>query len=185
MNLQQTCNESSFGQWFKETKRRTTYCCPQSKTDDADCHALDKIGDADFVTIGWTVQLFSSHTLSGRNYWKIPWKMSKQFSYTASLRLKVIKYAKKHGSRAAERHVGPPPTGSVIRLWGNRKKSSFRCQIRRRQGEGNLQSGWKWDRRQRPGFGSTVKMGSLFRPRWYKKVKGLHEKKHWWSLRDT
>ena len=28
------------------------------------------------------------------------------------------------------------------------------------------------------GFWSSVKLGSLFRPRWYKKVKGLHEKKH-------
>ncbi|XP_045060490.1 general transcription factor II-I isoform X9 [Desmodus rotundus] len=53
----------------------------------------------------------------GRNYGKIPWKMSKRFSYTASFKLKVIKYAKKHGNRAAERHFGPPPTESVIRLW--------------------------------------------------------------------
>ena len=43
--------------------------------------------------------------------------MSKQFSYTASFKLKVIKYAKKHGNRAAERHFGPPPTENVIRLW--------------------------------------------------------------------
>ena len=52
-----------------------------------------------------------------RNYWKISGKMSKRFSYTASFKLKVIKYAKKHGNRAAERHFGPPPTESVIRLW--------------------------------------------------------------------
>ena len=43
--------------------------------------------------------------------------MSKQFSYTASFKLKVIKYAKKHGNRAAERHFGPPPTEGVSRLW--------------------------------------------------------------------
>ena len=30
--------------------------------------------------------------------------MSKWFSYTASFKLKVVKYAKKHGNRAAKRH---------------------------------------------------------------------------------
>ena len=50
--------------------------------------------------------------------------MSKCFSYTASFKLKVIKYAKKHGNRAAERQSGPPPTGSAIRLGGNRKTAS-------------------------------------------------------------
>ena len=50
--------------------------------------------------------------------------MSKWFSYTASFKLKVIKYAKKHGNRAAERQSGPPPTGSAIRLGGNRKTAS-------------------------------------------------------------
>lgn len=43
--------------------------------------------------------------------------MSKRFSYTASFKLTVIKFAKEHGNRAAERHFGPPPTESVIRLW--------------------------------------------------------------------
>ena len=38
-------------------------------------------------------------------------------SYTANGKLQVIKYAKKHGDRAAERHFGPPPTENVIRSW--------------------------------------------------------------------
>ena len=43
--------------------------------------------------------------------------MSKQLLYTASFKLKVIKYAKKYGNSAAKRHLGPPPTESAIRLW--------------------------------------------------------------------
>ena len=66
----------------------------------------------------------SLHILGGRNYWKIPWKMSKCFSYTVSFTRKVIKYAKKHGNRAAKRQFGTPPTESAIRLWGNRKTAS-------------------------------------------------------------
>ena len=42
--------------------------------------------------------------------------MSQRFLYTVSFKLKVIKYAKKHGNRAADRHFGPPPIESVIRL---------------------------------------------------------------------
>ena len=43
--------------------------------------------------------------------------MLKQFLYTANFKLKVIKYAKKQGNRAAERSFGPLPTESVITLW--------------------------------------------------------------------
>ena len=60
---------------------------------------------------------------------------------------------------------------------GNRKKRFCRCQDRRQQWEGSLQSGQRWSRRWRPGFWSSITLGSLFQQRWYKKVKGLHEKK--------
>ena len=43
--------------------------------------------------------------------------MSKSFLYIASFKLKVIKYAKKHGNRAAERHFGSLPTECVSRFW--------------------------------------------------------------------
>ena len=38
--------------------------------------------------------------------------MSKQkrISYKIPFKLEVVKYAKEHGNRAAERHFGPPPT---------------------------------------------------------------------------
>ena len=32
-------------------------------------------------------------------------------------KLEVVKYAKEHGNRAAERHFGPPPTEKMIREW--------------------------------------------------------------------
>ena len=133
---------------------------------------LDKIDDANFITIGWTVRRISSYTSGRRNYWKIPWKMSKRFLFTASFKLKVIKYAKNHGNRAAETLW----TSSHGIFEGNRKKSFSRCQ-HGRQCEGNLQSGQRWSRRWRPRFQSGIKLGSLFWPRWYKKIKGLHEKK--------
>jgi hypothetical protein len=41
----------------------------------------------------------------------------KRFSYSVAFKLNVIKYAKKHVSRAAERHCGPPPTEKMIRVW--------------------------------------------------------------------
>jgi hypothetical protein len=34
----------------------------------------------------------------------------KMFSYSIAFKLNVIKSVKDHGSRAAERHFGPPPT---------------------------------------------------------------------------
>ena len=67
---------------------------------------------------------------------------------------------------------------SVSRLWGNWKKSFFRCQNRRRQCQGNLQSGRRWSKRCRPELWNGVKLRSLFQPRWFKKkVKGLHGEK--------
>ena len=61
---------------------------------------------------------------------------------------------------------------------GNRKKSFFRCPDRGKQWEGNLQRDRRWNGRWRPGFWSSVALGSLFWPEWYKrKVKGWHEKK--------
>ncbi|CAJ0949590.1 unnamed protein product [Ranitomeya imitator] len=46
-------------------------------------------------------------------------KMSKQrrISYKIPFKLEVVKYAKEHGNRAAERHFGPPPTEKMIREW--------------------------------------------------------------------
>ncbi|XP_030066606.1 pogo transposable element with KRAB domain [Microcaecilia unicolor] len=45
--------------------------------------------------------------------------MSKQkrLSYKIPFKLEVVKYAKEHGNRAAERHFGPPPTEKMIREW--------------------------------------------------------------------
>ena len=37
--------------------------------------------------------------------------------YTASFKLKVNKYAKKHGNRAAEKHFRPPSSENISRLW--------------------------------------------------------------------
>ena len=48
--------------------------------------------------------------------------MPKWFSYTASFKLKVIKYDKRHGNRATERHFGFPPTESVVRLLRQQEK---------------------------------------------------------------
>lgn len=41
----------------------------------------------------------------------------KRLSYNVNFKLEVIKYAKEHGNRAAERHFGPPPTEKMIREW--------------------------------------------------------------------
>lgn len=45
--------------------------------------------------------------------------MSKQkrVAYKVAFKLEVIKYAKEHGNRAAERHFGPPPSEKMIREW--------------------------------------------------------------------
>ncbi|XP_035209984.1 uncharacterized protein LOC118184424 [Stegodyphus dumicola] len=45
--------------------------------------------------------------------------MSKQkrLAYKVAFKLEVIKFAKEHGNRAAERHFGPPPTEKMIREW--------------------------------------------------------------------
>ncbi|KAG2459032.1 POGK protein, partial [Polypterus senegalus] len=45
--------------------------------------------------------------------------MSKQkrCTYKVGFKLEVIKYAKEHGNRAAERHFGPPPSEKMIREW--------------------------------------------------------------------
>ena len=45
--------------------------------------------------------------------------MSKQkrISYKIPFKLEVVKYAKEHGNRAAERHFGPPPTEKMIQEW--------------------------------------------------------------------
>ncbi|CAI5785439.1 Hypothetical predicted protein, partial [Podarcis lilfordi] len=37
--------------------------------------------------------------------------------YKIPFKLEVVKYAKEHGNRAAERHCGPPPTERMIRDW--------------------------------------------------------------------
>nr|AHN53440.1 DDE superfamily endonuclease [Nuttalliella namaqua] len=49
----------------------------------------------------------------------ILYKMSnqKRLAYKAAFKLEVIKFAKEHGNRAAERHFGPPPTEKMIREW--------------------------------------------------------------------
>ena len=141
LNIQGTCNKSSFSQWFnKQSETDAAASYPLDKTGDADCYPVGKIGDANFTTTGWTAWHFPSHTLGGRNYWKIPWKMSQRFLYTASFKLKVIKYAKKHGNRAADRHFGPPPIESVIRLWRQQEEKLLQMP-RWRQCEGNLHSG--------------------------------------------
>lgn len=41
----------------------------------------------------------------------------KRLAYKAAFKLEVIKFAKEHGNRAAERHFGPPPTEKMIREW--------------------------------------------------------------------
>lgn len=61
---------------------------------------------------------------------------SKRFSYTIAYKLQVVRYAKEHGNRAAERHFGPPPTEKMIRQWrkqeeelsefGNKTKHNLR-----------------------------------------------------------
>ncbi|XP_035228767.1 uncharacterized protein LOC118200886 [Stegodyphus dumicola] len=45
--------------------------------------------------------------------------MSKQkrLAYKVAFKLEVIKFAKEHGNRAAERHFGPPTTEKMIREW--------------------------------------------------------------------
>ena len=48
--------------------------------------------------------------------------MLNRFLYTASFKLKIIKYAQEHGNRAAERHSGPSPTERVIGLWGQQEE---------------------------------------------------------------
>ncbi|XP_077111701.1 uncharacterized protein LOC143767342 isoform X2 [Ranitomeya variabilis] len=47
------------------------------------------------------------------------WNISKQkrLSYKIPFKLKVVKFAKKHGNRAAERKFGRPPTEKMIREW--------------------------------------------------------------------
>ena len=97
----------------------------ESKTDGTGCYPLGKIGDADWITTGWTARQFSSYTVGGRNVWKIPWKVLKQFSCTASFELKVIKHARKHGNRAAERRSGPPSIDSVSRLGRQQEAKSL------------------------------------------------------------
>jgi hypothetical protein len=37
--------------------------------------------------------------------------------YTIAFKRAVIKYAKEHGNRAAERQFGPRPTEKIIRTW--------------------------------------------------------------------
>ena len=98
-------------------KQRAMYCYPWSKIDDADCYPLDWDRWCHVYYHRANSVRFPSYILGRRNYWKIPWKMSKWFSYTASFKWKVIKYAKKHSNRAAERLSGPPPPESVSRLW--------------------------------------------------------------------
>uniref|UniRef100_L7MZP6 HTH CENPB-type domain-containing protein n=1 Tax=Anolis carolinensis TaxID=28377 RepID=L7MZP6_ANOCA len=43
--------------------------------------------------------------------------VQKRLSYRIPFKLEVIKYAKEHGNRAAERHFGSPPTEKMIREW--------------------------------------------------------------------
>ncbi|KAM3915673.1 pogo transposable element with KRAB domain [Leptodactylus fuscus] len=51
--------------------------------------------------------------------------MSKQkrLSYKIPFKLEVVKYAKEHGNRAAERHFGPPPTEKMIREWRKQEEA--------------------------------------------------------------
>lgn len=64
--------------------------------------------------------------------------MSKRFSYTASFKLTVIKFAKEHGNRAAERHFGPPPTESVIRLWRQQEEKLLQMPRQKKAMRGKL-----------------------------------------------
>ena len=57
-------------------------------------------------------------------------------SYTASFKLKVIKYAKKHGNRAAKRHFAPLPTESVIRLWRQQEETLLQMPGRKEEIQG-------------------------------------------------
>nr|XP_028597585.1 uncharacterized protein LOC114603030 [Podarcis muralis]XP_028597587.1 uncharacterized protein LOC114603030 [Podarcis muralis]XP_028597588.1 uncharacterized protein LOC114603030 [Podarcis muralis]XP_028597589.1 uncharacterized protein LOC114603030 [Podarcis muralis] len=41
----------------------------------------------------------------------------RRLAYRIPFKLEVVKYAKEHGNRAAERHFGPPPTEKMIRGW--------------------------------------------------------------------
>jgi hypothetical protein len=41
----------------------------------------------------------------------------KRFPCSVAFKLNVIKFAKEHGNRAAERHFGPPPTEKMIRAF--------------------------------------------------------------------
>jgi len=51
------------------------------------------------------------------------WKLSpmasssKWFTCTIAYKLEVVRYAKEHGNRAAERHFGPLPTEKMIQQW--------------------------------------------------------------------
>ena len=56
--------------------------------------------------------------------------MSKWFSYTVSFKLKVVKYAKKHGNGTAERNSGPPPTEcqQVVEATGRKVSSDAKTE---------------------------------------------------------
>ena len=114
-------------QWNETKSRREAYCYTQSKIDDADCYPLDKIGDADFITIGWTVQNFSSYTLGRRNYWKIPWKLLKQFLYTASFKLKLLNMLKILATELLRNTLYLLPQRVSSNCGSKRKKRFFRC----------------------------------------------------------
>ena len=52
---------------------------------------------------------------------------SKRLSYTVAYKLEVIRYAKEHGNRPAERHFGPPPTEKMIRQWRKQEDELREC----------------------------------------------------------
>ena len=112
--------------------------------------------------------------------------MLKQFLYTASFRLKIIKHTKKHGNRASERHFGPSATESVSRLWRKRAEKLLQMPRQKTAMRGKPPKWPEMDQEVTTWILEQVKLGFLFWPRWYtKKVKGLHEKKNPWFLRDT
>ncbi|KAJ7303161.1 hypothetical protein JRQ81_012094 [Phrynocephalus forsythii] len=59
-------------------------------------------------------------------------KVNKRISYSAKFKLNVIRYAKEHGNRAAERLFGSPPTECMIRQWRKQEEKLLKMPTRKR-----------------------------------------------------
>jgi hypothetical protein len=46
----------------------------------------------------------------------------RRLSYSVAFKLEVMNYTEKHGTRAAERRFGSPPTEKMIREWRKQRK---------------------------------------------------------------